>query len=48
LLFMPTCAVLGVPTSRPLVRSKVAHAGMFCTENNIVAPAPSLADGWKE
>jgi hypothetical protein len=33
LLFVPTCAAPGVPCSRPVVVSKVAHTGRFAIEN---------------
>jgi hypothetical protein len=41
---LPTSAALGVPASVPVVGSKVAHAGAFCTLKLSASPvAPAVA-----
>ena len=43
---VPTFAVLGVPVRAPVVVSKVAQAGKFCTEN-VAVPLLTVAVGVK-
>ena len=45
LAYVPACELLGVPLSNPFTMLKVAHAGLFCTENASVRPPGSLAVG---
>jgi hypothetical protein len=45
LAYTPACELLGVPLSDPFTMLKVAHAGLFCTENESVRPLGSLAVG---
>src|ERR1700722_10479698 len=44
--YEPSCEVVGVPLRRPVAMLKVAHEGLFCTENDRVLPSGSLAVGW--
>jgi hypothetical protein len=37
--------LLGVPERRPVAMLKLAHAGLFCTEKDNVAPLVLLAVG---
>ena len=45
---VPTFAAAGVPESRPVVVSNVAHDGLPAMANVRVPPAASEALGWNE
>src|SRR6516164_6189045 len=45
---VPVCTLVGVPDNVPLAILKLAHAGLFCTENDSVVPLGPLAAGWNE
>jgi hypothetical protein len=42
------CALVGVPESCPLEMLKLAHEGLFATENDSALPAESVAVGLNE
>src|SRR5690606_33053787 len=45
LAYAPTCSADGVPLSRPLVVSKLAHSGLFSMEKARGSPSGSAATG---
>ena len=47
-VYVPTLAAPGVPLSRPVALSNVAHEGLPAMEKVSVPPAASEALGWKE
>jgi ethanolamine ammonia-lyase small subunit len=47
-VYVPTLGAVGVPESRPVVVSNVAHDGLPAMENVRVPPAASEALGWNK
>jgi hypothetical protein len=44
--YVPTCAVVGVPDSAPLLALNVAHVGLFWIEKVSAVPLGAFVVGW--